>query len=149
MIPSVPLPTDNLYKFLCLLGLAIVLAGMAAVYAVYNDALEAKIRLLTELATTPSAVDTPASAPSPLVDLKRKLLTTTQRNEQFYAWVIGLSMGVGCLLVAFGATRWYKVVQLRDDKIADLQCRKLELEVQGMEAAIRSRNESSSQPTDG
>jgi hypothetical protein len=118
---------------------------MAAVYAVYNDALETKVRLLTELAITPSTVDNSASAPSSLTALKRKLLTTTQRNEQFYAWVIGLSMGVGFLFIAFGATRWYKVVQLRDDKIADLQCRKLELEVREMEAAMRSRNDSSAE----
>jgi hypothetical protein len=116
---------------------------LVGVYAVYNDALETKVRLLTELATTPSAVDDSASAPSSLVALKRKLLTTTQRNEQFYAWVIGLSMGAGFILIAFGATRWYKVVQLRDDKIAELQCRKLELEVQRMEAAMCPRNDSS------
>jgi hypothetical protein len=116
---------------------------MVGVYTVYNDALETKVRLLTELETTPSTVDNSASAPSSLVALKRKLLTTTQRNEQFYAWVIGLSMGVGFLLIAFGATRWYKVVQLRDDKIAQLQCRKLELEVQGMEAAMCPQNDSS------
>ena len=34
MTPQIPLPTDNLHKFMCMLGLALMLSSMLGVYVV-------------------------------------------------------------------------------------------------------------------
>jgi hypothetical protein len=132
---SVPLPTDNIYKFTCLLGVAIILAGLAATYGVYNEALSVKARLISEISQLQSEA---ASSPRhhDELALKNKLLDVTKNNEQMYVWIIGGAMALGVVLIAFGATRWYRIVQVRDDRIAELQLRKLELEVAAMEVGI-------------
>ena len=45
MIPSLPIATDNIYKFACLFGLAIIVASVLSFVSVYSSTLDRKVKL--------------------------------------------------------------------------------------------------------
>jgi hypothetical protein len=137
MFPSVPLPTDNLYKFLSLLGLALVIASIAGLTAVYVSSLDTKTRLGLEIIEL-------EAHPAPLppghqekLGLKKRIFEITKNNERDAMLFLSLPLIVGSLLLVFGGKKW-SVVQARDDQIGQLHLRKLTAEVAGLEAELRA-----------
>ena len=45
MIPNIPIATDNIYKFACLFGLAIIVASIFSFVNVYSSTLDKKVQL--------------------------------------------------------------------------------------------------------
>ena len=58
-------------------------------------------------------------------------------NEQMTIWPVAVVMVLGLSLSWYGAKKWNQVIQTRDDKLADLQIRKLEAEVAKLEAEVQ------------
>ncbi|MCY1560320.1 hypothetical protein D9M68_974460 [compost metagenome] len=61
----------------------------------------------------------------------------TKSNEETTIWPIAAVMVLGLSLSWCGAKKWHQVIQTRDDRLADLQLRKLEAEVAKLEAEVQ------------
>jgi hypothetical protein len=70
-----------------------------------------------------------SKADNDLLELNKKLIEISVTNEKTAKIIIGSALGFGICLSAFGAYKWHEKIQKRDDKLAQLQIDKLEVEV--------------------
>jgi H+/Cl- antiporter ClcA len=145
MTPQIPLATDSLHKFLCLLGLVLVLSGLLGFYGVYTTTLDKKVALSEEIAQLELNTQR-----SPIEDrrleLKHKILEVAKSNEQFFQWAVAAAFCIGLILIHVGGFAWHKKGQAMDDRFKELQVRKIELEVRVLEATVQ-KQEAASTPT--
>lgn len=73
-----------------------------------------------------------------LLKMNRQLVEVTQSNQRAASNVLSAVVGVGFILSGFGATKWHRIIQLRDDKLAEVQLEKLKLEVASLRAQVQS-----------
>lgn len=144
MQPALPLPTDNIYKFSCLFGLALIVSSIFSFVAVYNSSLEQKVRHAV-VAIPLESIQQQTKVEKDLLALHKKLIQITSENEKSAAFVIGFLMTAGFFLSGLGAYKWHGVIQVRDNKLAELQLRKLEIEV----AKLEKENTPEGLKTDG
>ena len=145
MAPNVPLPTDNIYKFACLFGLALIVVAVFSFVSVYTSSLDRKIKH-SEVVISLEAKTERSKAEADLLELNKRLLEITKSNEDAARNLIFVVLGLGLVLSAVGATAWYRLIQTRDDQLASLQLRKLIAEVNKLEhqsAAPESKSEQS------
>lgn len=128
MTPSLAVPTDNIYKFACLFGLALIVVSIISFVSIYTSSLDRKIRY-AEIVIRVEAEPQRSKADDDLLTLNKTLLSVTKENERLASSVIAVVLSIGVLLSAFGAHRWHNKVQQRDDKLAQLQLEKLEAEI--------------------
>ncbi|MBB6558870.1 NAD(P)H-dependent flavin oxidoreductase YrpB (nitropropane dioxygenase family) [Acidovorax soli] len=128
MTPSLPVPTDNIYKFSALFGLALVVSGIFAFTTVYTSSLEKKIKY-TEAMIGLEARTTRTKLEDDTLAFNRRLVEVTQSNEMAANYALGGLIALGLVLSFYGALRWHQVIQPRDDEIARLQKEKLEAEI--------------------
>jgi len=128
MPPSLSVPTDNIYKFACLFGLALIVVSIISFVSIYTSSLDRKIRY-AEIVIRVEAEPQRSKADDDLLTLNKTLLSVTKENERLASSVIAVVLSIGVLLSAFGAHRWHDKVQQRDDKLAQLQLEKLEAEI--------------------
>lgn len=128
MTPSLPIATDNIYKFTCLFGLALIVVGIFSFVSVYSTSLEQSVKY-TEIVIQLEAKDQRNKADNDLLELHKKLLDLTSSNRSAGMKFVSFVIGVGAALSLWGAYLWYRKIQVRDDKLAQLQLEKIELEV--------------------
>lgn len=133
MTPSIPVPTDNIYKFSALFGLAIIVSGIFSFAAMYSSSLSSKVKYAETVIALESKVARTKLEEDTLA-LTNKLIEITQSNEKTANIAIGSLIGVGLVLSFIGGVRWYTVIQCRDDQIAGLQIQKLEAEIAKLRA---------------
>lgn len=133
MTPSLSVPTDNIYKFASLFGLALIVVSMLGFIAQYTSALESKTRYAQAIALH-STKDPRSKFDDEMIALNTRLLEVTRSNERMASWFVGGVAGIGVVVGLWGLGRWNNTVQKRDDQIADLQLRKLKTEVEMLEA---------------
>ncbi len=136
MQPSIPVPTDNIYKFACLFGLALIVSAIFSYVNTYSSSLDRKIRY-SEVVIPLEAKSERTKAEEQLLALNKKLLEVTRANENTTYGALFVVLASGVLLSIVGAARWSQVVQSRDDRLAELQIRKLAAEVAKLEADAR------------
>ena len=134
MVPQIPIPTDSLHKFLCMLGLALVLSGLLGFYGIYTTTLDKKIALVEEISQLELNSQRTAIEERRL-ELRRKILEVTKSNENFFQWAVAAAFVIGFVLIWTGGAAWHKRGQALDDKLKELQVRKLEIELQALEAS--------------
>lgn len=137
MQPALPVPTDNIYKFACLFGLVLIVSGIFAFVASYSASLDRKVKY-AEVVIPLQAKSPRTKAEDEILAMHSKLIEVTQANERVANIAIGIVMGFGLLLSTAGAGKWSRLVQRRDDTLADLQVRKLTAEVAKLEAEVRA-----------
>lgn len=148
MTPSLSVATDNIYKFICLFGLALIISSIFAFVSTYTTSLDRKIKYSETI--IPLEVKAQRSkAEDDLLAMNKKLIGVTKSNENFAGGIILLVLVVGISLSAFGAQMWYNMIQKRDDRLATLQLEKLELEIEKLrsELAKFAPNELTAQDT--
>lgn len=128
MTPSLPLPTDNVYKFMCLFGLTLIVVGIFSFVSTYATSLDRKIGFLEVVIPLEAKMDR-TKAENELLNMKKKLIEVTKSNESYATNAAGIVIGLGLFLSLYGAHSWYNKIQVRDDKLAQLQLEKVELEV--------------------
>lgn len=133
MAPNLPLPTDNVYKFACIFGLALIVAAVFSYVSIHSSSLDRKIRY-SESVITLEAKGERTKADNDLLELNRRLLEVTKSNESAASHIVSAVLGIGVALSLAGAWAWYTKIQARDNKLADLQVRKLAAEVARLEA---------------
>lgn len=142
MTPSLPVPTDNIYKFACLFGLVLFVSAFFGFIASYTSALDSKIKyagIVIPLAQKANRTETDEQ----MLAMHKKLLDLTKTNERTSYVVVTVVATIGLLLSVWGAERWYGQIQARDDKLAELQIEKLEAEIAKLRdehQALLSRN---------
>lgn len=144
MQPSVPIPTDNIYKFACLFGLTLIVSAIFSFVASYSSSLDRKVRYM-EIVIPLEAKTEKSKTEEDLLAMNRKLISVTKENEQAATVAISAVLVAGLLLSLYGATKWHQIVQKRDDQLAELQLRKLAAEV----ARLEAHGEKDKAPNDG
>ncbi|MGZ5858147.1 MAG: hypothetical protein ACXWJK_12970 [Burkholderiaceae bacterium] len=139
MTPSLSIPTDNIYKFACLFGLALIISTIFAFVSTYTTSLESKIKYTATIISL-EAKEQRSKAENDLLVMDKQLIEVTKTNEKFADSAIGVVFGIGFILSIYGAIRWYNNIQMRDDKLGVLQLEKLEIEI----AKLRSELDKSS-----
>lgn len=128
MSPSIPIPTDNVYKFACLFGLALIFSSLIAFVASYSHALDQKVKH-TEAAMLLQAKEQRTKAEDNALALHNRLVEVAKSNETVASYAVGAAIGIGLSLSIFGVFKWYRVIQPRDDQLAALQIQKLKAEI--------------------
>jgi len=147
MTPNISPPTDNIYKFSCLFGLALVISAIFSFVAIYSSSLEQKIKYSEALIPLESKEQRTKSEES-IVSMNKKLLEITRSNEKTANWLIGVILAVGTVLSWYGASNWHKKIQARDDMHAMLLLEKLRAEITNLklEAKALEKDEDSNKP---
>lgn len=135
MTPSLPIATDNIYKFTCLFGLALIIVSIFSFVSTYTAFLDRKVKYMEVIIPLEAKVQR-NKADDDLLELNKKLLEIAQSNEKAANTGVSAILGIGITLSALGVFLWYVKIQLRDDKLAQLQIEKLEAEVSKLRAEI-------------
>lgn len=128
MTSSAPLPTDNIYKFACLFGRVLIVSSIFAYVSIYTSSLDKKIRY-SEVVIPLDAKAQRTKVEEDLLTLNRRLIEVTKSNEKFAVSLIAIVLIAGGTFSFYGAIQWHQIIQRRDDKLAELQLRKLEAEI--------------------
>ena len=132
MIPNITIATDNIYKFACLFGLAIIVASIFSFVNVYSSTLDKKVQL-SETIIRIEAEEKLTKVQEDTLELNKKLLEVAKNNERFAQIVISSIFLFGLILSIYGARRWRMKIQVRDDLLATLQIEKLRAEITKLE----------------
>jgi len=139
MTPNLPVPTDNIYKFACLFGLALIVSCIFAFVSTYSASLDRKVKY-SEVLIPLESKSQRTKAEDEMLAMNKKLIEVTKSNEKFSNTAIGIVLGLGFVLSSFGAHKWHSVIQLRDDRMAALQLEKLEAEIAKIKGELRPQS---------
>lgn len=128
MTPSLPIPTDNIYKFLCFFGLALIISSIFALVSTYTSTLDRKIKYSETIIPLEAKVQRSKIEDNQLA-MNKKLIEVSKSNENFAGSVLMLFLMVGIVLSCYGFLEWHQKIQPRDDKLATLQIAKLEVDI--------------------
>ena len=128
MTPSLPIPTDNIYKFACIFGLALIMASIFSYVSTYLYSFDRKVKYM-EVILPLEANAQRSKADNDLIEFNKKLIEVSMSNEGAAKYIISAALGIGIALSVVGALAWHEKIQKRDDILAQLQIDKLEAEV--------------------
>lgn len=128
MTPTIPIPTDNIYKFSCLFGLALIVSAILSFAAIYTSSLDRKIKY-SEAVIALEAKAQRSKIEEDTLAMNRRLIEITKSNEASANVFIAAVLFAGMLLSIYGAGRWRRDIQQRDNRLSQLQIEKLELEI--------------------
>ena len=135
MTPSLNIPTDNVYKFACIFGLAMIIVSVFSFTTIYTASLERRIEYSRVIMQTEAKAQRDKNDENAL-KLNKTLLEVTKTNEAFANMVLGAVIGIGLALSGYASKSWYQKIQKRDEKVALLQIEKLEHEIKKLAAEI-------------
>lgn len=131
MTPNIAPPTDNIYKFACLFGLALVVSSIFAFVSIYSSSLDRKIKY-SEVVIPLEAKEQRSKMEESMLSMNKKLIEVTRSNEQLANALIAVVLVVGGSLSWHGASNWHKKIQARDDMHAMLLLEKLRAEIDNL-----------------
>lgn len=136
MVPGLQIPTDNIYKFVCIFGLSLIISAIVGSISTYNSSLEKVVNVYHDIIVMESKIER-NQYDEALLKLDHELIELTNNNLDGFNY---LSLGVcafGVALSWYGLTRWLRIIQTRDNKLADLQAQKLELEIEKLALEVK------------
>lgn len=137
MTPSLSAPTDNIYKFIAIFGLAIILASVLSYTAIYTSSLDRKVGYKEKII----AIETKSEKTKEdiaTLDLNNTLFKVTKDNERFAGGAIFTIFFVGIGLSIYGFSKWKTKIQAHDDAVATLQKEKLQSEIDKLKIEIKN-----------
>lgn len=146
MKSTIPIPTDNIYKFSCLFGLALIVTGILSFIASYSSSLDRKIAYVEAMMALEAKTEK-TEADTKLIAQKQQLIDITKSNEKAVAYSAAIVVVLGLSLSFAGAMKWYKIIQPRDDKMAELQIEKMNLEIRKLEVELLGLKDEPSRTT--
>lgn len=135
MTPSIPLPTDNFYKFLCFLGLVLMAVSVFA----YASVQSATVQELTTYWTTVVELDgkdEKSKVDTHRLEFAKDMAKATAENAQASRNILMVIFVVGGVLSMIGGYYWLEKIQPRDNEIANLQRDELRMEVVKLQAEV-------------
>jgi len=127
MTPSLSVATDNIYKFACLFGLALIISSIFAFVSTYTTSLD-KSTKYSEAIILLEAKAQRSNAEEDLLTWNKNRNEVTKLNQDFVGFIILVFFLAGIVLSVSGAQMWYPK-QSRDDRREILQLEKLEIEI--------------------
>lgn len=126
MDPRIPIPTDNIYKFLATFGLVVMVASLTLI--IINGRTANQV-----IVNNAEAYYDLKVSDDPLIKDRKELLNKqiqiAVNNREYTKWILAVVFAIGFYSSGFGFYRWYHKVQPLHDEIMELQRQKLELEV--------------------
>jgi len=122
------LPTDNIYKFLAIFVLVLILFGgyvFKNTHNNFNDNLFKYVINLSEL----ELIEKPNSHVELQIEALEKKIELLKANKTFYMAFSGMITGLGILIMFYGFTKWHFHLQPKLDELLDLQLEKARAEV--------------------
>lgn len=135
---KIPLPTDNIYKFYALFGLLLFIFSAGSLIYVEQTANEfifqehAAYVAIQQIAN-PSAEDLAKKK-----DLETRL-NLMLSDRKFFNVALEFFCAASIFLGSYGFRKWHKEIQPVQDEIAQLQLRKLRIEVGQLEKSSESK----------
>jgi hypothetical protein len=138
MTPSMPVATDNIYKFAALFGLALLISViLVGTYVpdkygepAFNDALELKILQSKDNLSKEETIK------KTLLEEKVRLFDGFARQIIYGAAVFML---IGAFLLVWGGIAWWWKVQPKQDELLNLQIEKMKREIQVLEKQLEKK----------
>lgn len=124
----IPIPTDNIYKFYALFGLALIFASVLMVFVTTSNTNEEVFKRTIEMETL-KAVKEPTAPEKVRAEILQKLIDIAIADKKFINQLCGGVLGIGIVAVVFGFSRWHMLVQPAQDELVRLQIRKLKEEI--------------------
>jgi hypothetical protein len=135
MTPTIPIPTDHIYKFYALCGLAIFIASTLGAVYVSERAYERRTNSDLELEILNKKPNL-----SPEEEAKKVLLTEKSKiyesTDNLVGYALGGSAAVGLFVMGVGFVQWQKKVQPNQDKLLALQIKKMEREILALDKEL-------------
>lgn len=137
---SIPLPTDNIFKFYALFGLLLFIFSWGSVLYVNSSSNEVVFTVIPELEGLKQVVEPSKVEVSKMALLEQKL-EITQSNKKFFLNGAAVILVIGTLLMIYGFSCWHRYLQPVLDRtakaqmdIAELQLKKLQREFEALTA---------------
>ncbi|WP_251359117.1 hypothetical protein [Kangiella sp. TOML190] len=118
MITNTSIPTDNIYKFYAIFGLAIIITCVISFLNIYNSYNEKAYERFIELKVLEAIdeINPRQAAEKQLYEIQNKV---EKENKDFYMKCIGFLMGLGLFMMLYGFYYWETKVQPRLDKLIE------------------------------
>lgn len=124
----VPIPTDNIYKFYALFGLALLITSVFAFLSVYNSHRAMAYEIYQEVELLKKIAE-PTNEQSIRLEILISKSEIDAKNKKFYMSVVGLMFGLSLSLMFIGFLAWHLKIQPLQDKLKERELEKIELEI--------------------
>jgi hypothetical protein len=126
---DIPMPTDNIYKFYALFGLMFFIVCIISFVSIHNSGNEVAYKNYVESETLKAKNDKSPEEISRLKILDERMKVNKSDNVVYVnALLIGALVGIFAMICGF--YNWHNKVQPEQDKLLQLQIKKLEKEVE-------------------
>jgi hypothetical protein len=137
MESKIPLPTDNVYKFYALFGLLVILTAAIMSFIRHDYYNKIAFDSYIPIQTLKHQKDLSDDKKLELLTLEQKAkIARSDQDAEFTVYVISFFVGLG--MTIFGFSWWHKEIQPQQDKLIDLQIRKLECEIAELNRSLES-----------
>ncbi|MEZ5529881.1 MAG: hypothetical protein R3E57_08100 [Porticoccaceae bacterium] len=142
MDSKIPIPTDNIYKFLATFGLVLIVSSLTLLIYTYqatNDVVFKNASAIYDLDVS-NRSNEDKERRAKLLNREIEIAIT---NRNIGKWFFSGLCSLGFLICIVGFERWFKHVQPEHDRSIKLQNQKLELEL----AALNNSSQPDAQNT--
>ena len=138
MESKIPLPTDNIYKFIALFSLVLLISSFATVIVATNTSNSVVFEHWVELETLRAQETLSVSEASRLKALERKIDIAVADKSTFVTWA-GFISALGTLGMFVGFGYWHKRIQPLADQMAATQLELTKLQVLKLRSELESK----------
>ncbi len=135
----VPIPTDNIYKFYALFGLALFITGSYALQSIHNSYLEVIYETYQEQILL-SKIEQPTNEQSTRLEVLEHKRKTNAHNKVDYTKVAGLVIALGMTLMFIGFAVWQLKIQPLQDDLRKKEIEKINLEIDLLKRELETSN---------
>ena len=125
---KIPIPTDNIYKFYALFGLVLFIFGIGSIIYIQSSTNEIGFQASIEIAAI-NQIEKPSNVDSVKRSFLQRRIDVALQDRIFFNWSTGIIIGAALVLMIYGFRKWHKEIQPMQDKILELQLKKLQHEV--------------------
>lgn len=141
MLDRVPVPTDNIYKFIALFSLVILIFSLWASFTLHNSTNEVVFKNLPEIETLKKLESRTHEQEVHLALMQRKI-EIAKSDSNFISYFLGGLIAVSFWGLGYGFRTWHKDIQPLADATARAQLRLLRL--QAVQLRLENRKLSNS-----
>jgi hypothetical protein len=135
MTPTIPIPTDSIYKFYALCGLAFVISSLLGAVYINDRGNERAAKYYVEFEVL-NRKDNLSQEEEITKDVLNQQLQIGQSNRKLFMRGLGVMLGIGVLGIAAGFIPWHIKVQPNQDKLLELQIKKIEREILALDKEL-------------
>jgi hypothetical protein len=137
---KIPIPTDNIYKFYSLFGLALFIFCFGAIIHINSSTNEFMFSAAIEQKTLES-IEKPTATDIAKKNGIEKRVEIAISDKNFFLYSLGCLAGIAISLMVYGFYKWHNEIQPIQDETARLQLEKLKLEVEKIKTPAPNSND--------